>query len=97
LHRFQSFDVPFSSGNGISEVFDDPQVRHLDSFYTLRHPAKGELISIRRPVRLDGGRGDQGAIPPPMLGEHTDEVLRELRLAGSTRAGRTAAQAERAA
>jgi len=47
LQRFAAYDVPFSPVNGIAEVFDDPQVRHLDSFYMLRHPVKGELTSIR--------------------------------------------------
>jgi formyl-CoA transferase len=78
LQRFENFDVPFSPVNNINEVFDDAQVRHLDSFYTLTHPARGELTAIRRPVRLDGQRDDQPAMAPPMLGEHTDEVLREL-------------------
>ncbi|MEO8134201.1 MAG: CoA transferase [Betaproteobacteria bacterium] len=80
LRRFASYDVPFSPVNGIAAVFDDPQVRHLDSFYMLQHPVKGELTSIRRPILFDGGRDDQRAIAPPLLGEHTDAVLRELGL-----------------
>lgn len=82
LQRFASFDVPFASGNRISDVFNDAQVRHLDSFYTLTHPVKGNLTSIRRPVRLDGRRADQADVAPPMLGEHTEDVLRELGLTG---------------
>jgi len=80
LQRFAAYDVPFSPVHRIADVFDDPQVRHLDTFYRLRHPVKGELTSIRRPVRLDGGRDDQAAIAPPMLGEQTDAILRELGL-----------------
>lgn len=81
LTLFAGADIPFSCINDIEDVMLDPQVQALDSFYTLRHPVKGELTAIRRPVRLDGRRDDQAAIAPPMLGEHTDEVLRELGLA----------------
>jgi formyl-CoA transferase len=80
LRRFAGFDVPLAPGNRISDVFNDAQVAHLDSFYTLEHPIKGKLTSIRRPVRIDGGRADQAAKAPPMLGEDTDSVLRELGL-----------------
>jgi crotonobetainyl-CoA:carnitine CoA-transferase CaiB-like acyl-CoA transferase len=80
LERLQAFDVPFSPANEIPQVFDDPQVRHLDSFMTLEHRDKGRLTSIRRPVLIDGRRDDQPTVAPPVLGEHTEAVLRELGL-----------------
>lgn len=81
LRLFDGADIPFSAINDIEDVMVDPQVQALDSFFKLRHPQKGELTGIRRPVRLDGRRDDQAAMAPPMLGEHTDEILRELGLA----------------
>ncbi|MGE0874523.1 MAG: CaiB/BaiF CoA transferase family protein [Burkholderiales bacterium] len=81
LRLFDGADIPFSAINDIEDVMVDPQVQALDSFFTLRHPQKGELTGIRRPVRLDGRRDDQASVAPPMLGEHTDEILRELGLA----------------
>ena len=84
LRLFEGVDIPFSSINDIEDVMADPQVRAMDSFYKLRHAQKGELTSIRRPVRLDGRRDDQAAVAPPTLGEHTDEILRELGLASES-------------
>ncbi|MCC7276503.1 MAG: CoA transferase [Alphaproteobacteria bacterium] len=81
FERFTRFDVPFAPINDVTDVFADPQVRHLDSFMGLRHPTRGDLVSVRRPVFLDGARADQAAQAPPLLGEHTEEVLRELGLA----------------
>jgi formyl-CoA transferase len=62
----------------VTEVFSDPQVQHLDSFVEYTHPKEGRLVAPRRPVLLDGRRDDQPSQPPPTLGEHTNEVLKEL-------------------
>ena len=70
-------DVPFAPVNSIADVLDDPQVRHLRTFYRQRHPTEGESTAIHRPVLIDGARNER-ALPAPVLGEHTDAVLAEL-------------------
>ncbi len=70
-------DVPCAPVYGLGEVENDPQVRHLETFYATTHPTQGPQIGIHRPVRIDGGRGPiDGAAPT--LGEHTAAVLKEL-------------------
>jgi crotonobetainyl-CoA:carnitine CoA-transferase CaiB-like acyl-CoA transferase len=77
--RLQAEDVPYAPVLGPPEVFDDPQVRHLGTFYAVAHPTEGEVCGVNPPVFFDGAR--PGAIaPPPTLGEHTDAVLQELGL-----------------
>jgi crotonobetainyl-CoA:carnitine CoA-transferase CaiB-like acyl-CoA transferase len=70
-------DVPFAPVHNIPDVIADPQVEHLETFRTLRHPTEGEIVAIRRPVRIDGGR-DGSDLPAPTFGQHTGEVLSEL-------------------
>jgi formyl-CoA transferase len=74
---FEGNDVPFAPVHTIPEVIDDPQVRHLGTFHTLRHPTEGPITAIRRPVLIDGGR-DATDLAAPTLGEHTGAVLAEL-------------------
>ncbi len=78
LARLEAEDVPFAPVNTLPEVFDDPQIKHLDPYFTTTHPTEGEMTLLRRPVRFDGTRDDQPLDPPPTLGEHTAEVLAEL-------------------
>jgi crotonobetainyl-CoA:carnitine CoA-transferase CaiB-like acyl-CoA transferase len=78
MERLTALDIPAAPVYDVTEVFDDPQVKHMGSFMVLEHPEMGKVTSIRRPVYLDGSRSDQPEVAPPMLGEHTDEVLREI-------------------
>ena len=78
MPRLEENDVPYAPINTLPEVFDDAQVKHLDTFYEVEHPTEGKQTFARRPVYIDGSRDDQPMVPPPTLSEHTDEVLAEI-------------------
>jgi formyl-CoA transferase len=77
MNVLEANDVPFAPVNDLADVLDDPQVRHLHTFYRQHHPTEGEITAIHRPVLIDGVR-EEHALPAPTLGEHTDAVLAEL-------------------
>ena len=75
IERLSRFDVPFAPINTVQEVADDPQVRHLSTFYGSTASDGTEVRSIHCPIWFDGKRtAPQGA--PPMLGEHNDIYVR---------------------
>lgn len=78
MARLEQREVPFAPVYKAEEVFEDPQIQHLGSFYDIEHPEMGNVTNVRRPVWYDGSRDDQELAPAPTLGEHTEEVLREL-------------------
>ena len=63
----------------LHEVFDDPQVIARDMRVDLPHPdAKGGSIpGVRTPITINGRRAAADRAPPK-VGEHTEEVLREI-------------------
>jgi crotonobetainyl-CoA:carnitine CoA-transferase CaiB-like acyl-CoA transferase len=77
LARLTEHDVPHAPIATIEEVCADPQVKYNAVFQKLFHPIQGEVMNVRRPVLYDGDR-DAGAVPPPMLGEHSESILHEL-------------------
>ena len=58
----------------IPEVFDGPAAHMVEH---VQHPAAGRIGLVRSPVRLAEGRPGS-RLPPPRLGEHGEQVLREL-------------------
>lgn len=69
--------IPCGPINDLEQVFADAQVRHLGMVETVHHPKAGPIRIVRSPVSLDGSPLPM-RLPPPTLGQHTDEVLRQL-------------------
>jgi crotonobetainyl-CoA:carnitine CoA-transferase CaiB-like acyl-CoA transferase len=69
--------VPSGPIYNVKQVFEDPQIRHLDMAQPVRHPERGEIRVQGLPAALSR---TPGAIrrPAPTHGQHTDEILREL-------------------
>ena len=77
LERLQEQDVPCCPLNTLEEVIRDPQVQHLGLVGEVEHSRVGRIRLAKGPVRLSDSP-TQLVSPPPLLGEHTDEVLRGL-------------------
>ena len=75
----------------LAEVFADPQVRHEEMLMEMPHPVHGMVKLLGMPVKLSDTPG-AFRLPPPLLGEHTDEVLRELGYAAEVIADMRAAE-----
>jgi crotonobetainyl-CoA:carnitine CoA-transferase CaiB-like acyl-CoA transferase len=77
--RLEEVGVPSSPINTVPAVFDDPQVRHRELLREVTHPVAGPIRQVASPLRLRNAPLSFDR-PPPLLGQHTDEVLTELGL-----------------
>jgi crotonobetainyl-CoA:carnitine CoA-transferase CaiB-like acyl-CoA transferase len=63
--------------NDYDAVFTDPVVAELSPLLEFEHPQAGKVTVLKHPVRYSAGEPVMRTMPPE-LGEHTDDVLREL-------------------
>jgi formyl-CoA transferase len=77
VQALEAVDILVSRVNTIEEALEDPQVAHNEMIVEMRHPAYGLVRTVGIPIKMDGTPGTL-RLPPPRLGEHTAEVLKEL-------------------
>jgi crotonobetainyl-CoA:carnitine CoA-transferase CaiB-like acyl-CoA transferase len=69
--------IPMGAINTIPQVVEHPQVIARGALVDMAHPRAGKVRMVGAPVRLSETPGSVRT-PAPLLGEHTDAVLREL-------------------
>ena len=68
--------VPCAPVNSVREALADEQVRARDMIVEVKHPVFGTLREVGSPIKTAGAITTPA--PAPRLGQHTDEILREL-------------------
>lgn len=77
VDRLDAVGLPAGRILDFPGVLKDPQVTHNEMVIETEHPTAGRMRSIGSPLRVDGRPAIAG-LPPPILGEHSREVLAEL-------------------
>lgn len=67
--------VPCASVNNIQQVFEDPQVQYRQMIVPTRHERYGDLAQVGAAVKFSGFDISDEWTAPPLLGEHTSEIL----------------------
>jgi formyl-CoA transferase/CoA:oxalate CoA-transferase len=70
--------VPAAPVQSVDQVFEDPQVRARGMIAEAQHPTAGTVRTAGNPMKLGEDWAREVHAPAPRLGEHTDEVLREV-------------------
>ena len=92
LASLEAAKVPCGPINDLAEVFADPQVLEREMTVQMPHPLAGSVRLVASPMKFSA-TPVQYRHPPPLLGEHTDEVLLELGLSEAEIAALRSAQA----
>jgi formyl-CoA transferase len=77
LEALEAAGVPCGPINDLAQVFAEPQAVARGLRMELPHPTAGKVALTRSPMRFSETPVRQD-VPPPTLGQHTDEVLRGL-------------------
>lgn len=76
LSLLEAAGIPCGPVNDLADVFADPQVRARGMVFEAPHPHAGTLPLVGSPIRLSATPVESPRAPP-LLGQHTDDVLRE--------------------
>jgi crotonobetainyl-CoA:carnitine CoA-transferase CaiB-like acyl-CoA transferase len=81
LAALEAAKVPCGAINNLAEVFADPQIAARHMVTEWQHPIKDDLRLVSSPIKLSATpvrTQGAGGLPPPLLGQQTEEVLRSV-------------------
>ena len=73
----EQIGIPSAQINDMSQVFEDPQVQSREMLLEVPHPAGGNVPLIASPLKIPTAPVEV-RYPPPLLGQHTDEILTSI-------------------
>jgi len=77
LEKMAAIRIPSAPVNDLAHAFSDEQVLARNMVVDVAHPEGGSVKMPGNPVKLSGTPAEDYA-PPPLLGQHTDDVLKSL-------------------
>jgi crotonobetainyl-CoA:carnitine CoA-transferase CaiB-like acyl-CoA transferase len=77
LQALEVVGVPCGPINNLEQIFDDPHVQARGARREVEHPVSGMVPTVANPIRMSESPIEYDRAPP-VLGQHTDEVLGEL-------------------
>jgi crotonobetainyl-CoA:carnitine CoA-transferase CaiB-like acyl-CoA transferase len=77
LSALEKVEIPCGPIQNFEQVFSMPNVKEREMLVKMDHPTIGKLPLVGSPLKMSDTPVEY-RLPPPLMGEHTEEVLREL-------------------
>jgi succinate--hydroxymethylglutarate CoA-transferase len=77
LKKLQDAGFPYAPISNIQETFNHPQIVARGLVHEIDHPRAGKIKVVGPPIKYSDAEPSV-RLPPPLLGQHTDEVLGEV-------------------
>ena len=77
IERLNAAGIPCGEISSIDQVFANPQVKHLGMAQDMPSHERGPTKAVAQPIKFSRSRSKL-VQPPPLMGEHTDEILKEI-------------------
>jgi crotonobetainyl-CoA:carnitine CoA-transferase CaiB-like acyl-CoA transferase len=77
VNLLEKFGVPCGPINNLEQVFNDPQIKARKVKQEIEHPLNGKLSFVANPIHFSENPIEY-RFPPPLLGQHTREVLSQM-------------------
>lgn len=74
---FGNASFPNGPVNNLEKAFNDEHIKAIGLVKTVEHPTAGDVKVVGPPVRYSDG-GNEVRLPPPLLGQHTTEILQDI-------------------
>jgi len=74
---FERHSIPYSPINNLQQICEDGHIAHREMLVEIDQPVVGKMRISASPFKMSETPGEVYA-PAPMLGEHSDQVLREV-------------------
>ena len=76
METLNPLNVPCGPVLSMKELAEEPSLRATGTVVEVDHPTRGPYLTVGNPIKLSESPAD--VVRSPLLGEHTDEVLREV-------------------
>jgi formyl-CoA transferase len=76
MEILNQYDIPCGPILSMKEIAEDPWLRKSGTVVEVEHPTRGKHLTVGNPIKLSDSPTE--VTRAPLLGEHTDEVLKEL-------------------
>jgi crotonobetainyl-CoA:carnitine CoA-transferase CaiB-like acyl-CoA transferase len=77
LKKLEEAEIPCGPINNFEQVFSMPNVKEREMLVKMNHPTVGDLPLVGSPLKMSETPVEY-RLPPPLMGEHTDEILKWL-------------------
>ncbi len=77
VSKLKKANIPVGPVRNVKEAFTDPHINERGFLQNVKHPTAEKITLFKNPIHMDGKTFDI-YMHPPLMGEHTEEILNEL-------------------